>query len=71
MSARSVVRILSVTLWVLFVGLYIAAKVHFFTRYGQIGMGRYIREHRIYWAGMGATAFSVWLLAKLFPQKPQ
>lgn len=68
MNTRSVVRILLLALWVLFLSLYIAAKIHFFTRYDQVG---YLREHRIYWAGMAATAFSVWLLEKIFPQEPR
>jgi hypothetical protein len=65
---RELVRILSVPLGVLFLGLYIAAKVHFFTRYGQVGLGRYLREHSIYWVAMAATAFSIFLLAKIYPQ---
>ena len=68
MRARGVVRILSATLLVLFLGLYIAAKIHFFTRYGQVG---YLREHRIYWAGMAATAFLAWLLEKIIPHEPR
>jgi hypothetical protein len=68
MSARYVVQVLSGALVCLFLGLYIAAKIHFFTRYGQV---EYLREHRIYWAGMAATGFLIWLSAKLFPQKPR
>ena len=68
MSARNVVRLLSSLLVVFFFGLYIAAKIHFFTRYGHVG---YLREHRIYWAGMAATGFVIWLLTKLFPDGPK
>jgi hypothetical protein len=59
---------LSAGLWGLFVVLYIAAKIHFFTRYDPLGVGAYLREHSIYWAAMAATAFLIWVVSKLWPQ---
>jgi hypothetical protein len=31
--------------------LYIAAKIHFFTRYVVLGPGGYLEEHWPFWAG--------------------
>lgn len=62
---------LSAVLWGLFVVLYIAAKVHFFTRYDPLGLGAYLREHSIYWAAMAATAFLIWVISKRWPAEPR
>ena len=71
MSGRRAVRIISGVLWVIFVLFYLAAKVHFFSTYDPAGIGRYIQEHRFYWAGMGVAAFLIWLVTKVFPNQKE
>jgi len=71
MNARRTVQIISGVLWVSFVLFYLAAKVHFFSTYDPTSIGRYIQEHRFYWAGMGITAFLIWLVAKVFPNQKE
>jgi hypothetical protein len=42
--------------------LYVGAKIHFFTRFGVMGPGRYIEEHWFFWIGLavpGGSAASV------------
>jgi hypothetical protein len=57
-------------LCILFLALYIASKIHFFTRYDPLGIGGFIREHTVYWVAMTATAFSIWLIERLRRDKP-
>lgn len=52
----------------LFLVLYIAAQVNIFTRPDPLGVGVYLREHSVYWAGMSATAFLTWALSKRWPE---
>jgi len=38
---------------ILILGLiFIAAKIHFFTRYGSLSAGAYLEEHWLFWAAM-------------------
>ena len=69
MHLREMIRVISMALCGFFVVAYIAAKIHFFTRYGALSGGDYFREHRIYWGGMAAIAFVMVLLERLFPKK--
>jgi hypothetical protein len=48
----------------LFLAVYIAAKVHFFTRYDPLAFGGYLREHSVYWAAMAVAAFLIWLIER-------
>lgn len=66
-----IVRAVLVALWIVFLALYVAAKIHFFTRYGRVGTGVYIREHSVYWVGLAAVLFLVWVISKLFPSQRQ
>jgi len=43
---------------VAFVSLYVCAKVHFFTRYGKLGLGAYLEEHAWFWACMVIIALA-------------
>jgi hypothetical protein len=56
-------------LLVLFGLLYIGAKIHFFTRYGVLGPGKYLEEHWPFWAGVavigGAGACLSWIREKI------
>ena len=36
--------------------LYLGAKFHFFTRYGELGLVAYLEEHAWFWAGMAIIA---------------
>ena len=65
MNIKGAVRISLAVLCVLFLALYVASKIHFFTRYDPLGIGGFIREHRIYWVAMAATAFSIWLIERV------
>jgi len=69
MSARSVVRGVSIALWILFVLIYIAAKVDFFTQYFRLGMRQYLKEHSVYWAAMAFTVFLIWLAERLLSDR--
>jgi hypothetical protein len=50
----------SVFLLVIFGLLYIAAKIHFFTRYAVLGPGKYVDEHWPLWAGF-AIIGGIWV----------
>jgi hypothetical protein len=63
-KVKSFVRTISAELWAFLLLFYIAAKVHFFTRYEPLGVGNYIREHSIFVAGMAGAAFLIWLLTR-------
>jgi len=57
----------------IFAVLYIAAKIHFFTRYWSLGAGKYLEEHRYFWMGMtvvgGAAALLSWIKNRI--EKPK
>ena len=58
-------------LWGFFLALYVASKIHFFTRYDPLGFGSYLREYSTYWVAMAAVVFLIWLVGKQFPQDRQ
>jgi cyanate permease len=58
-------QIFAAVLWTAFLGLYIAAKIDFFTHYPLLESGGYFRHHAIYWATMAAVAFAIWLTQRL------
>lgn len=60
-----VLRVATAVLLVAFGVLYIAAKVHFFTRFGATDLDGYIAEHWPYSAGLTAIAALVWVIAWL------
>ena len=41
---------------VIFVLLYIGAKIHFFTRYFRVGPAGYVEEHWVFWAAMAIVS---------------
>jgi hypothetical protein len=59
-----------VILCFVFLALYIASKINFFTHYDAVGVGSFIRQHRIYWMAMAATAFTIWLIGRFWQDKP-
>lgn len=71
MNATKTVRFVLAVLWGLFLALYVASKIHFFTRYDSLGVGSYVREHSTYWVAMAAVAFLIWLIGRWFPQGRQ
>jgi hypothetical protein len=61
-------RVLKVTaalLLVALVAIYVAAKIHFFTRFGRTDLDGYIAEHWPYSAGLTALAALLWVIARL------
>ncbi len=71
MNATKTARVILAVLWGLFLALYVASKIHFFTRYDPLGVASYVREHSIYWVALAAVAFLIWLVGKWFPQNPR
>jgi hypothetical protein len=67
---KAAVRISLSVLCALFLALYIASKIHFFTRYDPLRVGSFFREHKVYWVAMAATAFSIWLIERFRQDKP-
>jgi len=57
-------------LCVVFLALYIASKINFFTRYDPVVIGGFIRQHGIYWMAMAATTFTIWLIERFWRNKP-
>ena len=67
-QARSMARIFLGALWGISLAVYIAAKIHFFRRYDPLRVGDFLQEHSIYWLGLAALGFLIWVTAKRFPQ---
>jgi hypothetical protein len=65
------VRVVLAVLWGLFLALYVASKIHFFTRYDPLGVGSYLREHSTYWVAMATVVFLIWIVGRWFPQDRQ
>ena len=53
-------------LWILFLFVWIAAKIDFFTHYGKTDLSTYLQHHAIYWIAMAAVGFAAWLIEKLW-----
>jgi len=68
LKGRSMARITSGVLWGVLLALYVAAKLNFWVRYDPSRVGTYLQEHSIYWVGMAAAVFLIWLIEKRFPQ---
>jgi len=68
LKAISMARITLGALWGVLFALYVAAKVNFFVRYYPSRVGTYLQEHSIYWLGMAAVVFLIWLVEKRLPQ---
>jgi hypothetical protein len=60
-----VLRVASAALFVSLGVLYVAAKIHFFTRFGTTDLDGYLSEHWPYSAGLAAIAALAWVLASL------
>ena len=58
-------RVSTAVLLFVFGVLYIAAKIHFFTRFGATDLHGYIAEHWPYSAGLAAIAALVWVISRL------
>jgi hypothetical protein len=70
--SRRVLRIsIRVVVWcllVLYLAVYLAAKIHFLGWYSRIGSGAYLRQHVWFWVGLLGLGLLVWLLEKVFPE---
>jgi hypothetical protein len=71
MNSSKPVRVILAVLWGLFLALYVACKIHFFTRYDPLGLTRYLEKHSTYWVALGTVALLIWLIEKWFSQKPR
>jgi hypothetical protein len=69
--AERVLKILAVTLAVGFAALYVAAKVHFFTRFDPADLRAYWAEHWPYTAGLVFIAAAIWGVAALLSRRTQ
>ena len=47
---------INILLLILFGLLYVGAKIHFFTRFGELGIGDYLESHWYFWAAMAVVA---------------
>jgi hypothetical protein len=65
MRLRSTVRKFEAVLLVLFISLYIVAKIHFLTRFLRVPSPTFLREHSIIWAAMAVVAILLWLLDRM------
>jgi hypothetical protein len=61
MQARSMARVFLGALWGISLAPYIAAEIHFFSQYDPLQVGDFLREHSIYWQGLAASGFLIWL----------
>ena len=56
---------LLITCWAALLGLYIAAKIDFFSHYGA---ANYVREHSKYWIAMLGLGLLIWIVERRFRQ---
>ena len=68
MKRKKVVQVILAILLGLLLAVYIAAKVHFFTRYDPNRQWHYIHAHWIYWALIAALGLLIWLIERLYPE---
>jgi hypothetical protein len=68
-NTKAAVCIALAVLCALFLALFIASKVQFFTRSDPLWVGGFLREHIVYWGAMAAIAFSVWLIDRFWRGK--
>ncbi len=66
-NAKTVVQ---TGLAVLLVADYVAAKVHFFSRYDPSRAETYARGHIVYWLIAAVLGLLIWSVEKSFPSKP-
>jgi hypothetical protein len=64
MQAKSIAPVFLGALWAISLALYIAAKIHFFTQYDPLRVGNFLRDHSMYWLGMAALGFLIWLTVR-------
>jgi len=59
---KNLIQPATAVLCVLFLCVYVAAKIHFVRRFSYLEIGSYLREHSIYWIALATIAFAVWLI---------
>jgi polyferredoxin len=69
MNLRRTARLISVLLLAVFLGLYVASKIHFFTNYNPNGTGDYLHEHSVYWILLAVTALLTWIAERYFQKR--
>ena len=70
MNTAAIVRFLWILLCAAFLAVYIASKIDFFTHYAPLGIGDFLRSHRVYWIAMAAIALSIWLVDRFRRDRP-
>ena len=50
--------------WGTLLAIYMAAKLHFLTRYDALALGAFVREHSVFWIGMALACLVMWLLSR-------
>ena len=65
MSLKRAADVLTTLLVGLLVGTYVAAKVHFFSRFGVVGLADYVVEHWPYWATLAGVAGLIAVVSRL------
>jgi len=71
MAAERVLKMLAITLAVSLAVVYVAAKVHFFTRFDPADLRGYWAEHWPFTAGLVVIAAAVWAVAVLLSRRTQ
>jgi uncharacterized membrane protein YidH (DUF202 family) len=61
-KSENKIQLTTAVLCVLFLCVYIAAKIDFVRRFSYFETGSYLREHSIYWLALALIALAVWLI---------
>jgi hypothetical protein len=69
MNLRKTARLTSAFLLAVFLVLYVASKIHFFTNYNPNAIGDYLHEHSVYWILLAVTALLVWTAERYFQKR--
>ncbi len=69
MNWRKIAHFTSLSLFAVFLALYVASKIYFFSHYDLHHTGQHLREHSVYWILMAVTASFIWVVER-YSQKP-
>ena len=64
MIRTKLIRLVLFALWGIFLILFVASKIDFFSRYDTVATGAYLKNHSHYWAGMAIVIFVIWLVSE-------
>jgi hypothetical protein len=66
-KSNTAIRTLLIVLCILFLVLYVASKMHLPMGYSSVE--KYLRAHSIYLVALGATAFAIWLVERIWRRR--